>query len=314
MSDAAREHPEDTGETSPDPGSARSADADLSRLRAQLRRARALGGSGEPVEVDLLGAECRMGPERRQDHPEVIRPYDGRWFQVPACAACVPVMFGLPDGRSYYGRVVADASGPRFQTFGSAVGPVTLVEMDFQDRTFRCISDNIPRPPAPASGIVGRRPEEKPAAAGGSARPEDASKPPDAAPSETKPPTPDPLREATPTGAVTGPSEGEPAATPEREEEAPVSLDPPHRGNEQGAGASSELPELVTLDQAAALVNRTANGLRHYRRQGMPEPFVRGTKGKPNEYLWSEMRRWLEDTFDRKVPEVAILKFRSSDR
>jgi hypothetical protein len=46
----------------------------------------------------------------------------------------------------------------------------------------------------------------------------------------------------------------------------------------------------------------------------MPEPFVQGKKGKPNEYRWSEMRPWLESAFDRVIPEVAILKFRSSGR
>jgi hypothetical protein len=78
--------------------------------------------------------------------------------------------------------------------------------------------------------------------------------------------------------------------------------------------APVELPDLVTLDQAAAVVNRTSAGLRHYRRKGMPEPFVQGKKGKPNEYRWSEMRPWLESAFDRVIPEVAILKFRSSGR
>ncbi len=86
------------------------------------------------------------------------------------------------------------------------------------------------------------------------------------------------------------------------------------RGKNPPDNASDELPEVVTLDQAAALVNRMADGLRHYRKRGMPKPFVRGTKGKPNEYLWSEMRPWLETTFDRKIPEVSILKFRLTGR
>ena len=74
----------------------------------------------------------------------------------------------------------------------------------------------------------------------------------------------------------------------------------------------AELPEVVTLDQAAALVNRKAAGLRHYRGRGMPKPLIQGIKGKPNEYRWSEMRPWLEKTFNRKIPEVAIQRFRSS--
>jgi hypothetical protein len=78
--------------------------------------------------------------------------------------------------------------------------------------------------------------------------------------------------------------------------------------------APAELPDLVTLNQAAALVNRTSDGLRHYRTKGMPKPFIQGTKGKPNEYRLSEMWPWLEDTFNRKIPEVAIQKFRSSGK
>jgi hypothetical protein len=69
---------------------------------------------------------------------------------------------------------------------------------------------------------------------------------------------------------------------------------------------------LVTLTQAASLANRTPDGLRHYRNKGMPRPFIQGTKGKPNEYLWSEMRPWLENTFNRRIPDVAFLKFRTS--
>ncbi|MGO9600993.1 MAG: hypothetical protein ACLP7Q_23675 [Isosphaeraceae bacterium] len=74
----------------------------------------------------------------------------------------------------------------------------------------------------------------------------------------------------------------------------------------------AELPDLVRLDQAAALVNRSSSALRHYRSKGMPKPYVQGTKGKPNEYLWSQMHPWLENTFNRKISEVEILKFRTS--
>jgi hypothetical protein len=72
------------------------------------------------------------------------------------------------------------------------------------------------------------------------------------------------------------------------------------------------LADLVTLDQAAALVNRSAAALRHYRKLGMPKPFVHGTKGKPNEYRWDEMRPWLEDTFGRPIPELSVRQFRAS--
>lgn len=73
-----------------------------------------------------------------------------------------------------------------------------------------------------------------------------------------------------------------------------------------------ELPDLVTLDQAAASVNRTSDALRHYRKRGMPEPYVKGTKGKPNEYLWSEMRPWLENVFGRRLPGFEFRRFRET--
>jgi len=52
----------------------------------------------------------------------------------------------------------------------------------------------------------------------------------------------------------------------------------------------------VTLDQAAALVNRTKRALEHYKRT-MPKPRVLGGGGKPHLYSWSEMRPWLAKTF-----------------
>jgi len=82
-------------------------------------------------------------------------------------------------------------------------------------------------------------------------------------------------------------------------------------GRSPEAPTENELPELVTLSQAAILVGRTVDGLRHYRRKGMPRPYVEGKKGQPNEYLWSEMKPWLEKTFNRLVPDLEIRKFRA---
>ena len=97
----------------------------------------------------------------------------------------------------------------------------------------------------------------------------------------------------------------------------PVRLSlPAPSGNETAAmiGRSpevpAELPDVVTLDQAATLVNKSTHTLRHYRHKGMPKPFARGRKGQSHEYLWSEMRPWLESTFNRRIPKVEIKKFR----
>jgi hypothetical protein len=66
--------------------------------------------------------------------------------------------------------------------------------------------------------------------------------------------------------------------------------------------------QYVTLDQAAALVNRRKKTLERYLRQPkseaarMPEPDVEGTGGKPHEWKWSNLRPWLEKTFGKQLP------------
>jgi hypothetical protein len=57
----------------------------------------------------------------------------------------------------------------------------------------------------------------------------------------------------------------------------------------------------VTLDQAAAMVNRVKRTLENY--ADLPEPDVRGGHGKPSEWLWSRIRPWLEQKFGRQLPE-----------
>jgi hypothetical protein len=59
----------------------------------------------------------------------------------------------------------------------------------------------------------------------------------------------------------------------------------------------------VTLDQAAALVNRTKRTLEKLKKQ-MPPPRVKGGGGKAAEWAWSELRPWLEEKFERPLPEV----------
>jgi hypothetical protein len=58
----------------------------------------------------------------------------------------------------------------------------------------------------------------------------------------------------------------------------------------------------VTLDKAAAMVGRSKKTLERYKRK-MPAPTVKGGRGKPNEWLWSVIRPWLEKTFDRNLPK-----------
>ncbi len=80
--------------------------------------------------------------------------------------------------------------------------------------------------------------------------------------------------------------------------------------NGQDIEAPAGLPDLVTLDQAAALVNRSARTLERYKKRGLPRPFVLGGGGKPHEYPLNEMREWLQKTFKRPIPEVAIARYR----
>jgi hypothetical protein len=69
---------------------------------------------------------------------------------------------------------------------------------------------------------------------------------------------------------------------------------------------ASDEPQYVTLDQAAARVNRHKKTLeRRVNRKGSdaPPPDVEGGGGKPHEWRWSTLRPWLEKEFGRKLPD-----------
>jgi len=66
-----------------------------------------------------------------------------------------------------------------------------------------------------------------------------------------------------------------------------------------------EPPQLVTLDQAAALCRRTKRRLRDFVGRGLPAPVNEATR-RGNQlklYAWDEMRPWLEATFGLVLPE-----------
>ncbi|MBI3467504.1 MAG: hypothetical protein HY000_31225 [Planctomycetes bacterium] len=63
------------------------------------------------------------------------------------------------------------------------------------------------------------------------------------------------------------------------------------------------LQQLITLDQAAALVNRKKRSLEKYIGK-MPPPRVIGRGGKPHEWAYDELRPWLEEKFSRRLPET----------
>ena len=62
----------------------------------------------------------------------------------------------------------------------------------------------------------------------------------------------------------------------------------------------------ITLDMAAATVQRSKNTLRKYmgrKRDPLPDPDIQGMGGKPSEWRWDSIRPWLEHEFGRKLPE-----------
>jgi hypothetical protein len=62
--------------------------------------------------------------------------------------------------------------------------------------------------------------------------------------------------------------------------------------------------DLVTLDQAAAMVSRSKRTLEKYKsKESFPRPAVEGGGGKPDFWHWTDMRRWLEGEFDVELPE-----------
>jgi hypothetical protein len=69
--------------------------------------------------------------------------------------------------------------------------------------------------------------------------------------------------------------------------------------------------QYVTLDQAAALVNKSKRTLEYHLRArqteepeaDMPLPDVEGGGGRSHEWKWSRLRPWLERTFRRQLPE-----------
>lgn len=72
------------------------------------------------------------------------------------------------------------------------------------------------------------------------------------------------------------------------------------------AEQSANSIQYVTLDQIAAVVHRVKRTLEKYKtraRNPLPPPNVEGGGGKPDEWIWSIVRPWLEKEFSRILPE-----------
>ena len=83
---------------------------------------------------------------------------------------------------------------------------------------------------------------------------------------------------------------------------------PPGNGtaatNGRTSEAMAELPDLVTLDQAAAAVHRKKRTLERRKTNGkLPPPSVEGGGGKPDLWDWSTLRPWLTKEFGVVLPE-----------
>jgi hypothetical protein len=69
---------------------------------------------------------------------------------------------------------------------------------------------------------------------------------------------------------------------------------------------AAEDVQYVTLDKIAAIVNRnkkTMERLKKRKSNPLPDPAVEGGGGKPDEWIWSNVRPWLEKEFNRPLPE-----------
>jgi hypothetical protein len=63
-----------------------------------------------------------------------------------------------------------------------------------------------------------------------------------------------------------------------------------------------DYPQLVSLDQCAAMVRRSKRTL--FQHAGRPDPVTAARRGMPHLFDWVEMRPWLEKTFGILLPEV----------
>lgn len=62
----------------------------------------------------------------------------------------------------------------------------------------------------------------------------------------------------------------------------------------------------VTLDKMAAMVQRSKRTLEKLKTRAanpLPKPIVAGGSGKPAEWIWDDVRPWLEREFGKKLPE-----------
>ena len=68
--------------------------------------------------------------------------------------------------------------------------------------------------------------------------------------------------------------------------------------------AENAWEDLVTLDQAAAMVHKSKRTLERYKTRGkLPAPTVEGGGGKADLFAWKTIRPWLTETFNIQLPD-----------
>ena len=79
---------------------------------------------------------------------------------------------------------------------------------------------------------------------------------------------------------------------------------PPQVIDSNTAGAQA-IEQYVTLDMAAAMVNRKKRTLEEWiKRSDAPMPDVEGGGGKPHEWKWKTIKPWLEKKSNRQLPDI----------
>jgi len=82
-------------------------------------------------------------------------------------------------------------------------------------------------------------------------------------------------------------------------------------GENKPPEALAELPDLVTLDQAAAAAHTSKRTLERHKTEGtLPDPVREGGGGRAALYDWKVMRPWLTENFGIILPERFPANFR----
>lgn len=193
----------------------------------------------------------------------------------------LPVLFRLQDERLFYGRYSRNG----LSELRSPEPGTTLLQMSDEDAQIQCEKENIRIPSGLTEGPRSLRTlaDDPDLDREGYAPNPPADSRPDSEQRAASPPEPVVIHIGSPPPTATPCPDGE-SKSPE---------------------APAELPDLVTLDQAAAAAHTSKRTLERHKTQGtLPEPVREGGGGKHALYDWKVMRPWLTETFGINLPET----------